>query len=1433
MVYAQMQLWQCVGHLCRKHMLPEAQEMFHHQEAVSKRSVDIDVDVDVDVCFTSGAAAGHSSKRTLSGETDMHVAPDLTLNRTLQDCDVCPTSGVPAGGHGSKRTRVSETDMDNASEVRSNKMPRLAPTVKRDLSGEGRADEATDSSSGSAHDMVLQQQDEGRSKRPRTGAAAHEETQGVNSSSRRADDMKSHADVSPAAHAAEDVELCLRVLNEFQEIEVVTRVGVVTVDLSAHTGLLALPEALRGLTAMRELTVVSTALKLLPEWLGELRGLKVLCVRGEGIYYPKGCPLEALPASLGALTALTTLDLQYCEALTALPESLGALTGLEDLDLSGCRRLKEVPAWVMGLHKLKVPFMEVRLRVMSGDSGSNSEGDGIEMEMVTRVRVDKVDMSAHTGLLALPEALRGLTALRELTVTRTALETLPKWMCELRGLEVLRVRDGGFGHHPRQALLASLGALTMLKTLDLWKCDVLPASLWALTRLNTLNLQDCYKLMVLPASLGALTGLTMLDLGCCKALTVLPASLGALTGMKTLDLKGCKALTALPASFGALTGLTMLDLGYCEALTALPASLGALTGLTTLNLKPCEALTALPASFRALTGLTMLNLECELFTFLPESLGALTALTTLNLARITALPASVGDLTGLTTLHLSWCYDLFALPESLGALTRLTTLHLSDCQDFQVLPESLGALTGLTTLNLQNCASLEFLPASLGTLTGLATLNVNISRLYDIEMLGALIGLTTLDLSCNNLRELPASLGALTALTTLDLGYCGELKALPASLWALIGLTKLNLSDCNCLTALPAELGALTALTTLDLNSCSALAALPASLGSLTGLTRLNLSNCDSLTALPAELGALTALWTLNLNHCSALAALPASLGSLTGLTMLDLKCCNNIMALLASLGLLTALRTLNLEGCCNITALPVSFGSLTALRALNLQKCEALTALPASLGAHTALWHLDLRGCVALHTPPPAIVLAGTRAVLQFLRDLAKGEAPSHLIKVVLLGDQRAGKSSLADSLVLGQPATRAYNDRTVGIEVRRWRLGGQSQLVANIFDAAGQRVYRATHGFFMSSGALFLHVVRCDMPEDVAVAALLKWVEAVQQEAPGAAMGLVWTHVDHFSGLRAKAVWQQGLLCVRSNTKEKELFQMQYLHHHGAPCLLHNVGIANVDPQSNEVRREQEDYSSGAANVMSRFGTNMQGKVALIDLRYKLDRDLITQTIKMALPLLLRAGALGLIIIIHNYYFENNNFQRIFTLGRITPLFSDVASIPIIFIRKMHAETLTTTNVAISALHGARLSCHPFPACLPHSASRLKRAERYKLPFLRCVCARSHSKNTPPLIAGVGVQVIIVRPVREMQSPWPWRCRQGCWGGYTRRLSDRCRLWTTRYSCSRRISCSITTRCSKLSSVRRGHERASTGMRASKSWTKCSCLPGMPSTK
>jgi len=796
-----MQLWQYVRHLCSKYMLPEAEEMSDHQEP----GFECTDDFDFDMCLSSGAVASHGSTRTKGVETDMHVAPVIA----------------------------------------SNKIPRLALTVKRDLPGEERADEDGESSSGNAHDVVLQWQGEGRGKRPRTGSAAHEDTQeaeetSVDSSRKCADDMQNNAEASSAADALEDVEVRLHVIKYGKEKKVATRVRVNKVDLSAHTGLLALPEALRGLTAMRELTVASTRLKMLPEWLGELRGLEVLCV--QGLDFNNGFPLEALQVSLGVMTELKTLDLTYCLALTALPESLGALTGPRAEPVAPC-------AWIGLPCPPALPPLSPHL-------------------------------STHTGQLALPEALRGLTAMQELTVASTALRMLPEWLGELRGLEVLHVQG--------------------------------------------VAIEAGYPLEALLASLRALTGLKRLILLCCSMLTALLASLRALTGLEHLDLARCTQLKEVPTW---VMGLYKLKVPFMEVCLCVIGASGSDSG------------------------------EMEVVTHV----------------RVDKV-------------------DLLAH-------TRLMTL-----------PE---ALRGLTAMRELWVASIE-----LETLT---------------EWLGKLRGLKVLRVGGNSkhpcpLQALPASLGVLTGLTTLDLRYCNAVTALLASLGEIIRLWTMNLENCRALTALPESLGALTGLSTLDLGYCQKLSALPALIGDLKGLTMLILGSCTSLTVLPMSFGVLTGL-----------TALPASLGVLMGLTTLDLRFCTALTAVPESLGALTGLTTLNLLGCKALTALPESIGVLMGLETLNLKECSALTALPVSLGALTGLTTLDMFCCDTLHALPWSIVHAGKGAVLQFLRDLAKGEAPSHLIKVVLLGDQRAGKNSLTDWLVLRRPATRADNDQTVGIEV--WR--------------------------------------------------------------------------------------------------------------------------------------------------------------------------------------------------------------------------------------------------------------------------------------------------------------------------------------------------------------------------------------------------------
>jgi len=334
------------------------------------------------------------------------------------------------------------------------------------------------------------------------------------------------------------------------------------------------------------------------------------------------------------------------------------------------------------------------------------------------------------------------------------------------------------------------------------------------------------------------------------------------------------------------------------------------------------------------------------------------------------------------------------------------------------------------------------------------------------------------------------------------------------------------------------------------------------------------------------------------------------------------------------------------------------------------------------------------------LHTPPMAIVRAGKIAVLQFLRDLAKGQSPSHLIKVVLLGDQRAGKSSLADSLMLGHPATRADNDRTVGIEVRRWRLGKNSPLVANIFDAAGQRVYRATHGFFMSAGALFLHVVRSDMAEEAAVAALLEWVEVVQQEAPGAVMGVVFTHSDWFTdGVCCGTGLQQGFLRMTGSAGGDNttwiVMQTLLTRRGHRQSWLKDVEIVDLGSLNDRDERKRKENEAEKAHLRIETG-NVQGKVALIDLStswyWIISSDEGADSIQTSILDVQSRGGVGVVFVIHDVVYKDEK-----SLNDLPILASlcTTASIQIMLIPKKDVAALAFLGGKLTAFRGVCMFC------------------------------------------------------------------------------------------------------------------------------------------
>ena len=164
---------------------------------------------------------------------------------------------------------------------------------------------------------------------------------------------------------------------------------------------------------------------------------------------------------------------------------------------------------VVGEDEAELVKLRLRLRESrSVDTGAVPGWD--EAEEIVRVRPDSVDLTAHTGLVALPAELRACAGcVRSLAVRSRDFEALPAWLGELTGLTELRV-DGMKSYGALRELPDTVGQLTMLRKLELRGCPgvkELPDAVSQLTALRTLELQGCRELKALPKGLTALTGL--------------------------------------------------------------------------------------------------------------------------------------------------------------------------------------------------------------------------------------------------------------------------------------------------------------------------------------------------------------------------------------------------------------------------------------------------------------------------------------------------------------------------------------------------------------------------------------------------------------------------------------------------------------------------------------------------------------------------------------------------------------------------------------------------------------------------------------------------------------------------------------------------------------------------------------------------------------
>jgi internalin A len=547
-----------------------------------------------------------------------------------------------------------------------------------------------------------------------------------------------------------------------------------------------------------------------------------------------------------------------------------------------------------------------------------------------------------------------------------------------------------------------------------------------------------------------------------------------------LDLSGLH-LETLPEEVCRLPWLRSLNLGSND-LRHLEDEIASISALEELFLND-NPLRQVPEAIYHLTGLHVLDLSTTGLESLSPKIGGLSQLRRLDLDNnaLTRVPSSLGKLTDLRVVWLDH-NRLRELPNSLGGLQNIRILGLNGnpLRRDIAAAYSLGLNNLLGYLRTQSGSSgTELHGAHSGRGTGVAR-----QRIHEARQAGR----TTLDLSDLQLRGIPREIRELKNLRTLHIS--GNRISDISLLCELSLLETLDLSF-NALKTLPLEIGRLSNLQHLWLNN-NQLQQIPPEIGSLTNLKSLWLSS-NKLSRIPSQVGNLNTLESLDLSKM-AITELPQELGNLRHLQRLDLD--SN-----------------------SLTNIPAELSRLKNLKILFLDYND-LNEIPNEIALIPGLRTLSING-----NPLPLAIRAaysqGYDVLLEYMRSLVR-EVTNEIyeIKVVLLGEGRAGKTCLVDSL-LGMPFVHhAATHGALRNTLRTTHPSVAGRIIQlHFWDFGGQEAYQAAHALFFSPRALFILV--WDVRAGADQGRVRSWLDRVQTRLGfEAQVVLVGTHSRDFSG-------------------------------------------------------------------------------------------------------------------------------------------------------------------------------------------------------------------------------------------------------------------------------------------------------------------------
>ncbi|XP_062246581.1 leucine-rich repeat serine/threonine-protein kinase 1 isoform X1 [Platichthys flesus] len=207
------------------------------------------------------------------------------------------------------------------------------------------------------------------------------------------------------------------------------------------------------------------------------------------------------------------------------------------------------------------------------------------------------------------------------------------------------------------------------------------------------------------------------------------------------------------------------------------------------------------------------------------------------------------------------------------------------------------------------------------------------------------------------------------------------------------------------------------------------------------------------------------------------------------------------------------------------LECVPQSVCGLHSLSELYLSNNPGIRELPVELGRLSNLWQLDTED-LNITNVSQEVRKEGPASVLAFLRAHLRKAEPCRLLKMLLIGPPRQGKSTLLEALQSGKASTFTPNECSIStsmMELEKPNSGKNNVrktalkdcVAFNVWDIGGQASMSTVNQCFFTDKALYVVIWNLALGEE-AVASLQTWLLNIEARAPSSAVVVVGTHLD-----------------------------------------------------------------------------------------------------------------------------------------------------------------------------------------------------------------------------------------------------------------------------------------------------------------------------